>query len=551
MMPELQFLFRFRDLVARTIEAHQEIISDKGSCWWGWWKRPSEDSRTDVWSRLAASASNSTPQTVGLFDSGTGIVYQALVTEVVVPSDESLGNPVASLPDNERERVPLYYRESPFSRAWMRITEIKLLPNFFGNYSYDVAPVLPNYTASTLKRFIGKRIIGPDELRGMDTTIWRVRPAREEDPAEKIVLTVPAIPAAVSSEAVRCKSNRILHITDPHFSLDAHRKRHVWRLEGESDSTSHTMADAIAEALIDKPVGAVLLTGDLTFLGSASEFAAARVSITKLLGQLDLGVDNLMVIPGNHDIQWGTTNDYSNGAEVISAPEEAKANYKQFYTDLFRHDPSPHLSMARRFLLPCGLVFEVAALNSSSLSTGKKFLAGMGKTDEAGWAEASAALGWKTKSTLALRTLAIHHHLTVTEDIEPASGYYQGYGMAVDAVRLQRLAASHRVQLALHGHKHRAFVWRSSVYELPEHAHKQYKVGEISIVGGGSSGSEETESYRNYFNVLDFSPGRLCLEIWRSQNKGTFTPMNEFIAPLGYDPDGNGLVLGDWQGARD
>lgn len=170
-MSELQFLFRFRDLVARTIEAHQDIISDKGSCWWGWWKRPSEDSRADVWSSLAASASNSTPQRVGLFDSGTGIVYQALVVEVVIPSDESLGSPVASLPDHERGKVPLYYRESPFSRAWMRITEIKVLPNFFETYSYDAAPVLPNYTPYTLKRFIGKRIISPEELRGMDTTI--------------------------------------------------------------------------------------------------------------------------------------------------------------------------------------------------------------------------------------------------------------------------------------------------------------------------------------------------------------------------------------------
>jgi hypothetical protein len=44
----IRFLFRFRDLVAPTIALHREIIAARGSCWWGWWKRPSEDHRLDV-----------------------------------------------------------------------------------------------------------------------------------------------------------------------------------------------------------------------------------------------------------------------------------------------------------------------------------------------------------------------------------------------------------------------------------------------------------------------------------------------------------------------
>ncbi len=126
----------------------------------------------------------------------------------------------------------------------------------------------------------------------------------------------------------------------------------------------------------------------------------------------------------------------------------------------------------------------------------------MGRIDEGAFADIAQMLGWTTANTLALRLLVIHHHLALTEDLEPADGYGLGYGLAVDAVRVQRLAARKGVHLALHGHKHRSFIWRSSVYELPEHAQLRYRLGELSIIGGGSGGSKETEGFSNYFNVI-------------------------------------------------
>src|SRR5215471_18560971 len=109
--------------------------------------------------------------------------------------------------------------------------------------------------------------------------------------------------------------------------------------------------------------------------------------------------------------------------------------------------------MGRRFALPSGLIIEVCGINSSSLETGKNFLAGMGRIDEGAFAEVAQRLGWTTAETLALRLLIIHHHLALTEDLEPAEGYGKGYGLAVDAVRIQRMAAQYGVHLALHGHK--------------------------------------------------------------------------------------------------
>jgi hypothetical protein len=85
-MLEIRFLFRFRDLVAPTIQEHQLIIQKQGWCWWGWWKRPSEDSRSDIWDDLAQRTTGEQPVEVGLFDSGSGDVYRATVTQVIKPA---------------------------------------------------------------------------------------------------------------------------------------------------------------------------------------------------------------------------------------------------------------------------------------------------------------------------------------------------------------------------------------------------------------------------------------------------------------------------------
>jgi 3',5'-cyclic AMP phosphodiesterase CpdA len=253
------------------------------------------------------------------------------------------------------------------------------------------------------------------------------------------------------------------------------------------------MVEAITSALGQRKIGLVIVTGDFTFIGDSSEFNEARTSILHLLGILDLSPDHLVIIPGNHDIQWTTSAVYDHNAEVVQAPPAAKRNYEEFYRQLLRHEPNRHLAMGRRFALPCGLTIEVCGLNSSSLETGKQFLTGMGRIDEGAFAEIAQQLGWSETPTLALRLLAIHHHLALTEDLEPAEGYGKGYGLAVDAVRVQRLAARKGVHIALHGHKHRSFIWRSTVYELPEHTQTQYRLGELSIIGGGSAGSSETD----------------------------------------------------------
>jgi predicted phosphodiesterase len=394
------------------------------------------------------------------------------------------------VPDAENDLVPQYYRDSPFSFAWMKLVQIDVDPLvFFEKYSFATVPKLPNYSPIALARFTGKVIVEPDELRGMDTTIWEVRPRQDGDEPDKILLSIQSIPEPISYQPILVKGNTILHITDLHYATGKHRHQHRWALEGDQGAT---MAEAILGATQSENIGFVIVTGDLTFLGSDDEYTQASKGLVRLLGTMGLGTDNLIVIPGNHDIVWTQDTDYNDSADVVLAPPAATANYRRFYRALFRHEPNDNLSMGRRLLLSSGVSVDVAALNSNSLETGKNFLAGMGRVQESAFQEIANKLQWEQSGPcLSLKLLALHHHLTLTENLEVAGDYYRGFGIAVDAVRIQRLAAQYGVQMALHGHKHRAFIWRSGVYELPEDAQQRYRCGDISILGGGSAGSTE------------------------------------------------------------
>jgi hypothetical protein len=169
----------------------------------------------------------------------------------------------------------------------------------------------------------------------------------------------------------------------------------------------------------------------------------------------------------------------------------------------------------------------------------------MGRIDEGAFAEVANKLNWGAAQPLGMRVLIVHHHLALTEDIEPAEGYGRGYGLAVDAVRVQRLAARNGVHLALHGHKHRAFIWRSTVYELPEHAQTSYRLGELSIIGGGSCGSKETDNESNFFNVVELRPSQLSLDMYRSRFRGAFSVFSKWAADLSLEAE-QGLKLGEW-----
>lgn len=541
---EIHILFRFRDLIADTLIEHRKVIQEHEACWWGWWKRPHEDSHEALWDGLKKATASGKPVIVGLFNSGTGKVYTAEIRDVIGPAPE---NERVHVPEGEEDLIPDYYRQSPFSRAWLRMTKIsETAVDFFGQYSLASVPNIPNYSEAVLASLQNKVILNPEELKGMDTTIWEVRPRADKDSMKPLLLTVRSIGKPISREPVEAQSDVVVHISDPHFAVGAHRDVHVWRLESEQESGRATLAESIANALDGRRIGLVVVTGDFTFTGAEKEYREAEVFLRRLAGIWSLDMDRFVIVPGNHDIQWTKNEKYDEGAAVNIAPPEAQEQYRSFYKRLFEHDLTALFAMGRRFVLPCGLTLEICGLNSSSLEQGKDFLAGMGRIQQNSFIAVANELGWRQADSLSLRVLALHHHLALTDNLEEPSSYYRGFGIAIDAPRIQRLAAQQGVQLALHGHKHRVFVWRSGVYELPEHAQSSWRLGDLSIVGGGSAGSRETEGGKNYFNVFEAGSDGLTLEIFRAETAGAFDRIQRWRAGFSLDGNPPRLLLGDW-----
>jgi hypothetical protein len=182
-----------------------------------------------LWADLKKATSSGKSLTIGLFHSGTGQVYLAEIQDVIGPgfADERV-----RVPEGEENLIPDYYRKSPFSRAWLRITNIGLEPiQFFGNYSFASVPQIPNYSEAVLKSLQNKVIVDAQELRSMDTTVWEVRRKVSGDSTQTVLLTTRSIGKAISREPVETQSNVVVHITDPHFATGDHRGVHVWRLE--------------------------------------------------------------------------------------------------------------------------------------------------------------------------------------------------------------------------------------------------------------------------------------------------------------------------------
>jgi hypothetical protein len=130
---------------------------------------------------------------------------------------------------------------------------------------------------------------------------------------------------------------RVLHIADPHFS-NCH-------FDGSPSDVGKQHAEELIGALeqhdlLFRPLDAVVFSGDFTFACNSDGFLGAKFFIETLAtartrgGQLVVPKKNIVVIPGNHDIDLGNPVMIGQpGRRQISIPtgkSEAEARYRNF-----------------------------------------------------------------------------------------------------------------------------------------------------------------------------------------------------------------------------
>jgi len=447
---------RFRDLVGATIPGHRGCIEDKGSAWWAWWSKPEERIPRDLLAALTSRLEQGEDVELFLVDSGLKQVYRARLVSISFAQGNS------RLPSPDAERTPAYYKDQDYL-VWFEFSEIRdpdpaTAEEQLNNYSYEELPQVVFDDDAYREDFNGKRVFDVTELLGRHRTMYFLRPAHADDPAHKVTLGASERNAPFLTRVIELPSDYILHLSDLHFG-----GHHAF--PRTTDPPRRNLAIRVMDDLKfcygDRPPGAVILSGDFTWLGTANEFAQAATLIDELQSFYKLHPSRFVICPGNHDIQWaeiGPGDEYAPKAPVTRAKAAAEVNYREFAASALQLGfPADSLAMGRRYLLSNFMPIDIIAVNSSQLE-GSHF-AGYGFVSREQLLAAAAEMGWTTGPERGpkLRMLVLHHHVVPVVPEEEIFNPEARYSLTLDAAQLLYTALKYGVHLVVHGHQHQPF----------------------------------------------------------------------------------------------
>lgn len=468
----LVIALRFRDLeVANTIRDHDLILKDRDFVWWGWWHKPGEVVPRTVLSELKEEIAAEGSLDVFLVDSGHLSLLRARVLDIEVsPTEDAIDAP-------DQSAVPAYYAIVK-RKVWFKFAEITPIDSTtIKEFAYvELSPdEFANDPAAGF--FEGKRVGDIAELIQRPQTMWFLRPATSEDPAELIDLEAeipPALPTDAQRERTKRAGVRIVGptspaafmtspVTEPSSSYfiqvsDVHfGPHHRHPLESNipvSKSLALTLRDDLAGLYGDVPPLAIVLSGDLTWMGAVDEFNDAARFIEDLASSFKLTSRNFVIVPGNHDIRWAPEGDsYDPKRTVTASSPEAESNFRKFIEETFRFTPNDDLSMGRRFATSSYCWFDIVGLNSSRLE--QRHFAGHGLVTHDSFMRAAKAMGWTSEVRKNKRRfVAMHHHLLPALPRDVFSTIDTNFSISLDAGEILITALTYETDIVMHGHMH-------------------------------------------------------------------------------------------------
>lgn len=496
-------ILRFRDMAIQdTIFAHQQILTDKGYVWWGWWAKPQEKVPINEFNRLRDMCEQPDGLVVYLFDSGNQLLYEATCTDIYY----SNGDKILS---KETDHTPAYYASEKYM-AWFQfksITKLSDINQKLQKLSYCKVDDFFVSGHSPFTPFYGKRIYDTGELQEQQRTIWFVRDWKKGDKLYKIhsYFALLSNGQNVERNFKLLRTNSLLWMSDLHFS----KEHHAFKAEpGNNNSLSIRLQESL-DTLPEGNISFVIVSGDLTFAAKEEEFRFAEQFISDLNSMYQLDKTNYAICPGNHDIRLRKRGFKADG-KVDVASEEAKEGYVQFYRRMFGVEPTDSLYSIKRFLTQDMVPVEVIAVNTCVLQQGKHFMGmGMIGNDQLASIESDLAL---TKDRQVVRILVMHHHLLpVMYSEQPKVS--QMYSMMLDSEAVSQFAIKNGIGLVLHGHTHKEY-YAEIVRQNKPTGKQQDKTGgttdkrKFYVVGLGSTGAVQadlSEGRNNMFAVLSFS----------------------------------------------
>lgn len=545
----ITMFLRFRDLVGPTIEEHEQIILQKGEVWWAWWSKPDEHLPVKTFSTIAELIIEESEVVVFLVDSGRRKLYKAELAEIKCESEPHL------IPSPDSDKTPAYYNKIRYL-AWFRFKSIsEVSPETVREYSYMETEDGPHDPDSA--EFDNKQIQSISEMLGRrHRTIWfgneigrGISPGLAGGPAVPVSSTIrdsrpvsitpgAEVPTAHSDaqetpivSSYDGRSNYVLHLSDMHFSRDFH----AFGLDRSSRTQRTLFAylnEDISRLFGRKPPAAVIISGDITWRGLAEEFELAREFIDDLLSTYALVPEQLLVVPGNHDIRWSSAADgYDPTRPVDVVSERATQNYRTFYRAVFGRNESENLSMGRRYTLENGVTLSVLGLNSCLLEHAHHHGYGFVSTRQIG--DAVRELGWNDSAKgETYRIAVLHHHLIPVSATETPS-HQPNYSVTIDAGHIMEKLVEAKVDLVLHGHMHQPYVGARTRYVDSATGTIERR---LRIVSSGSCGVKRDLLGRigkHCYSVIEFNRHSIIVKV-----RATADAADEFNSHKDYNLTG-------------
>jgi 3',5'-cyclic AMP phosphodiesterase CpdA len=508
-------ILRFRDLSTpagtTTIEQHKRIIAERGYVWWGWWHKQGETVPENAFRDILEKISQSSkPYQIYLFDTGKYKLQRAWL------SDIRWDPRLSTIPTSERDATPNYYGDSHYL-TWFKMENIEdavLPPTELQRWSYVQIDEFFETKKSVFDAFYNKQVASFTELRNQDRTVWFIRPKRDEDGMHEIHVydRSKTAPSNFSEQVVQLHTQTLLWVSDPHFSTDNHDFP-----QHPAGVSRKNLSEAIRHDLEHEgitTVGALLISGDLTWRGTREEFEWATKFIHDITSWAKLTASQVLICPGNHDLAF-SNEPWKKGIPATQIGEAAVAEYKRFYEELYEVKPTEYLACGRRFWMPDGAMVDIASLNSSVLQQVAGAFQGHGFVGAPQLTETADAMRWsRDRSRVkAYRICMLHHHVVpILHREHPEIG--TAASVVYDAGALMRWLVENEVDLVLHGHMHLpSIVKESRALDYP----KQENWHEITIAALGSSGvtAGHRPNQSNSYGLMKFTREGIHLTVRR------------------------------------
>ena len=505
-MPKSMVL-RFRDLGTKdTISEHRKLIGKYGEVWWGWWHKPPEKIPRNTFAQFSGVIESKGHLEIYLVDSGNELLYKATLNGIDISSTEKR----KECP--ELNKTPSYYSTQKF-KAWFRLTSIEQVsPERLKDWSYDEVTDFLYDPLSTA--FQDKRVYSIQEmLNRPHRTIYFIQPYEQQHKDYLLEFEPPIKPGNFMTEPIFSNSTYILHLSDLHFST--HHHEFSLKPDEIQKSFGILLSEDIHREYKDVPPAAVIISGDLTWQGEVEEFDLAYDFIRMLQSTFDLDSNHFVIIPGNHDIQWGKQDEHEyDRTKLVERPKaEAEQNYRTFFKKCFGLPPTEFLSMGRRYVLGNYISVDIVGLNSSRLE--QQRFAGYGYVSSKQVQEAAKDMGWQDMPhPTKYRMLVLHHHVIPVASIEEISNYDKNYSLTLDAGQLIYEALTQEIDLVAHGHMHQPFV--SSVSRAAKNSNFS-RSRTLAVHGAGSAGAKrevlDAAIGKNSYSIYDFDEEGIMIKI--------------------------------------